>query len=80
MAKKLYRVQATLDVLVYADSPEDAELLATSQAIDELIAFAVESDGDLPSGWTSETLVYQQGGYDVDDLTVEDAIKNGGAK
>jgi hypothetical protein len=74
VSKKLYRVQATLDVLVYADSPDEAEFVATSEAIDELTSFAVESDGDLPSGWTSSTLVYQQGGYNVDDLTVADAL------
>ena len=71
---KLYRVRATMDVLVMAPDHKSACHTARSQAVDEVQTVAVlASPDDMPSLWTPGTLVYQSR-YHADDLTARDAL------
>jgi hypothetical protein len=72
---KLYRVRATLDVLVMAPDHGSACHTARSQAVDEVQTVAVlASPDDMPSLWTPSTLVYQSR-YHADDMTAAEALK-----
>lgn len=72
---KLYRVRATIDVLVMAEDTFDAEYIASTEATDELTFDVVEAtQSDMPDGWTPRTLVYQQS-RQADDMTAAAALK-----
>jgi len=72
---KLYRVRATLDVLVMAEDAFAAEHLASRYATNELRIHAVEAtQSDMPAGWEPRTLIYQQK-HDAADMTAADALK-----
>ena len=72
---KLYRVRATLDVLVMAEDAFASEHLASLEATDELQLNAVEAtSADMPAGWEPRTLIYQQK-HNAPDMTAADALK-----
>ena len=71
---KLYRVRATMDVLVMAPDHDSARHTARSQAVEEVQTVAVlAGPDDMPSLWTSSTIVYQSR-YQADDMTAGDAL------
>ena len=71
---KLYRVRATMDVLVVSTDSDTACRTARAQGLDELQATAVlAGPDDMPAGWTPKTLVYQSD-YHAADLTVGEAL------
>ncbi len=75
---KLYRVRATVDVLVMAEDAFDAEYVASTEATDELKFDVVEAkQTDMPDGWTPRALVYQQS-RQADDMTAAEALKGCG--
>jgi hypothetical protein len=74
MTMKLFRVRATMDILVMAPDHQSACHTARSQAVDEVQTVAVlASPDDMPPQWTPSTLVYQSR-YHADDMTAGEAL------
>ena len=74
---RCYRVRQELDVLIVADSPEEARRLADDALRDDLMnrfgnEWITEAD-ELPEGWTPDCNVYQKD--PSSDMRCDEALK-----
>jgi len=79
MAKKLYTVTIEAEVVVVAESPEEAQEEAEQAVIDTELHFHAVPMHSLPAGWSRESIPFGVGVDEDEDRTTQGWIDVGAA-